>query len=300
MELDEECKECLYRSQLDKVIRTQRDGEKVEKFKAEVKLLCAAPPAHYCAPLLMRDIDGIHRKIFGSHIDYSAEKRAFNGALLAAEGVIRAQIEASDDPLRTAVSFAMAANYIDFARWSALDEKRAAEAVFTAAERAAADSRTLSSFKEELQSAATAAYFHDNCGEIVLDKILIATIRSLYPRIAVTSVVRGGEIINDATPADARQVGLSEVAEVIDSGSAVPGTVPEEINAQAFKLLRSSDVVIAKGLGNLETLYGRGYSIYYMFMCKCEHIARRFHQSVGETAFVREEKPPIDKIRKFC
>lgn len=82
MTLDEECKDCLYNSQMKKVEKGRPDGAKFAEFKKEVRALCDNPPETYCAPLLMRDIDGLHRKIFGSGIDYSAEKKMFNSAVL--------------------------------------------------------------------------------------------------------------------------------------------------------------------------------------------------------------------------
>lgn len=86
MTLDEECKDCLYNSQMKKVEKGRPDGAKFAEFKKEVRALCDNPPETYCAPLLMRDIDGLHRKIFGSGIDYSAEKKMFNSAVLNMEG----------------------------------------------------------------------------------------------------------------------------------------------------------------------------------------------------------------------
>ena len=41
-------------------------------------------------------------------------------------------------------------------------------------------------------------------------------------------------------------------------------------------------------MGNLETLYGEGYDIFYIFMCKCVHIAKRFSHGLWSTAFVHE------------
>ena len=49
-------------------------------------------------------------------------------------------------------------------------------------------------------------------------------------------------------------------------------------------------MVIAKGLGNLESLYGEVCGAFYMFMCKCEHIAKRFKKELWQTAFVCDNK----------
>lgn len=287
MELDEECKDCLSNSQLKKVERTQTDAVKKAYFRERVKALCANPPKNYCAPLLMRDIDGIHRRIFGCGIDYSEEKSTFNKSLLALEGQLFERIMQSADALGEALKYAGSANYIDFARLCDLDEG-AVDYVIQSVSRTEIDKRTLRTFREKLQCARTMCVLHDNCGEIVLDKILIRVIRKLYPDIDVTSVVRGGAIINDATCDDAAQVGLGDYATVVDSGACIPGTYLKETSPVVAEILSRSDVVLAKGLGNLETLYGSGYGIFYSFNCKCRHIADRFNLPLWSAAFVYE------------
>ena len=289
MTLDEECKGCLYNSQMKKVERSHSDPEKLEEFRSRVRKLCANPPAHYCAPLLMRDIDSAHREIFGGGIDYSAEKKMFNSAVLAMEDDLYAHITGSSDPLAEAIKYAAAANYIDFAKLSDLNAD-SISVVRQAAEKTEPDAGVLALLKSRLASAKTILYVHDNCGEVVFDKILIRVIRLLYPELRVTSLVRGGEIINDATRIDAEYIGLDKYADVEDSGEAIPGTYLKELSPRALELFNSHDVIISKGLGNLETLYGEGYDIFYIFMCKCEHIARRFSLPQWSTAFVHEGK----------
>ena len=65
MELDNECRSCLFNSQIKKVEREQSDKTKLGKFKREVKELCESAPGDCCAPVLMRGIDLLHRRIFG-------------------------------------------------------------------------------------------------------------------------------------------------------------------------------------------------------------------------------------------
>lgn len=275
MKLDYECRGCLYNSQMKKVEREQSDAAKLEKFKKGVKALCDNPPERYCAPLLMRDINDLHREIFGAGIDYSREKSEFNLKLLSMEEELYARVINSPDPVGEGLKFAMAANYIDFARLSDLNGD-SVNTVLSAAEHARADEGELEKLKSGLKSAKTLCYLHDNCGEIVLDKILIRAIKALYPAISVTSVVRGFPIINDVTLDDAREVGLTNICKVVGNNSGIPGTYLDEISDEVKNLLSASDVVISKGLGNLETLYGEGYKIFYAFNCKCAHISKQF------------------------
>ncbi len=257
----------------------------MQSFKEAARALCDGAPGRSCAPLLMRGIDGVHRGIFGGIIDYSREKHTFNQALLSLEDEIFDRILRAPDPLKEGIKYAMAANYIDYARLADLNEDSIAQ-VIAAAERSSVDDGVYARFISKLSRAKTLVYLHDNCGEIVLDKLLIRTIKRIYPRVKVISVVRGGPIINDVTREDADEVGLGKYALVIDNGTAIPGTYLPEVNALTRAFIKNADVIISKGLGNLETLYGELNGAFYMFMCKCQHIAERFGKQLWQTAFV--------------
>lgn len=284
MKLAEECKGCLFRSQLKKVEKDEKDEGKLAEFKGGVRALCENAPEDYCSPLLMRDINRLHKKIFGHGIDYSREKALFNNALLKLEESLFEKICAAPDPIAEALKFAMAANYIDFARLSDLNEGTV-EVVMQAAAKAVPQEKSLASFKQKLETARKVCVLHDNCGEIVLDKILIRVIKKLHPQVSVISVVRGSEIINDVTLADAEQVNLAEVSQVIQNGSDVAGTYLKEVSPQTLKAMEESDIIISKGLGNLETLYGERFKVFYTFTCKCEHIARQFGVPLWSAVF---------------
>lgn len=274
---------------MKKVERSQTDENKLGEFKSGVKALCENPPKDYCSPLLMRDINRLHKRIFGSGIDYTEEKKLFNSKLLEMEGELYFKVISSPDPLCEALKFSMASNYIDFARLADLNEGAIAQVVLTA-ERARPDETALNSLKAKLKNAKTLCFLHDNCGEIVLDKILIRVIKKLYPQVKVTSVVRGSAVINDVTEEDARDVDLYGVAEVIPNGSDAPGTYLKEVTPRLVNLLKSADAVISKGLGNLETLYGEGLGIFFSFTCKCQHISSRFNVPMWSAVLIEEKR----------
>ena len=89
-------------------------------------------------------------------------------------------------------------------------------------------------------------------------------------------MVRGGEVLNDATMEDAEYVGLTQTARVISSGSAAAGTIYSMLSAEARQALDSADVILAKGQGNYESLSHQGRHIFYSFLCKCELFTERF------------------------
>ncbi len=291
MQLDNECRQCLINSQLKKVERLHAEdsagAELLHKFETEARVLCQSAQKELCAPLLMREIDRLHRAIFGKGIDYSREKSLFNQSFLKLEEGLYGEICASSDPVCEAMKYAMAANYIDFARISTLGGD-SINYVIDTARRATPDINVLKNLKKELRGAKNLCYLHDNCGEVVADKLLIRAILKEFPQVKITSVVRGGEIINDVTLRDAREVGLENYARVIANGTDIPGTYLKEISANTKNALDNADVIISKGLGNLETLYGEGYHVYYSFTCKCEHISERFKIPLWSAALIEE------------
>jgi len=125
-------------------------------------------------------------------------------------------------------------------------------------------------------------YLHDNCGEIVLDKLLLREISRFD--VQVTSIVRGAPVINDATVEDAAFCGI----EAIGNGSAVAGTDLSLISEEALSILCSADVIISKGQANFETLYGNNLPAYYIFLCKCDYFSSRFGLEKFKPVFARE------------
>ena len=44
----------------------------------------------------------------------------------------------------------------------------------------------------------------------------------------------------------------------------------------AKKAFDEADVILAKGQGNYESMYGQGFHAFYEFLCKCELFTSRF------------------------
>ena len=77
---------------------------------------------------------------------------------------------------------------------------------------------------------------------------------------------------------------------IIDNGTRIPGTVPDRISREAKTALDSSDVIISKGQGNCETLYGYERNIYYAFLVKCDRFIRQFGKPKFTPMFVKERQ----------
>jgi uncharacterized protein with ATP-grasp and redox domains len=136
----------------------------------------------------------------------------------------------------------------------------------------------------------------DNAGEIVFDRLLIEQL----PTEKVTLVVKGEPVINDATMEDAKVAGLTEIVKVIDNGSDAPGTIMESCSQRFLEHFEDSDLVIAKGQGNYETLSRVDKNIFFILKAKCPVIARDLGCKVGEMIIRRNEafKNAVDLVKE--
>ena len=142
---------------------------------------------------------------------------------------------------------------------------------------------------KELNSAKKLIFLTDNCGEIVLDKLLLETIVKVYPHLECTIIVRGEPVLNDATMEDALQVGIEACGKVIPNGTNIAGTYIPWISAEARQVMEEADMLISKGQGNFESLHGCGLNIYYLFLCKCQWFMERFGLPQYSGVFINEK-----------
>ncbi len=145
----------------------------------------------------------------------------------------------------------------------------------------------IEALKQRLWRAKRLVYIGDNAGENELDEILIRILKSHYPQLQIFYFVRGGEIINDVTLDDLRRSGsgLFELCEVVDSGVPSPGFIEELASGESQRLFRESDLVLAKGMGNFESMEKaaqRDLRIFFLFKIKCHVVADYLQQKLGE------------------
>lgn len=269
-----ECMTCTCEKYLKKYPEDAPEEAKIDYMQKVFALLAGAPKTD-AIPVIVREIDKVRLELFGEADDYAGIKKHFNEVMLQKEEDFRQQITAADDSLKRAIQLSMIGNYIDFGAMKHVDEDSLHELLDQAKEQAV-DEETYLRLRQELRTAKTLVFFTDNCGEIVLDKLLMEEIKRQYPHISIAAVVRGMETLNDATREDAAQVGLDKVAHVADNGNDVAGTWLPELSEEAAVLMEHADVMIAKGQANFETLRCCGKNIFYLFLCKCHIFSDMF------------------------
>ena len=291
MKLSAYCMLCLVQRQ-EENIRHLGDENLKSDYMREVLRIIAASPEDVTAPVVVAEINRLHQDYFGAAYSFDQLKEEYDELMLKEEPWIHSVITTSEDPLLTAIKFARAGNYIDFGAMGSIQTDKLRSLLDTAKEEELSLTE-YNSFRNDLQSAERLVYLTDNCGEIVLDKLLITILKELYPSLDVTVIVRGKPVLNDATLEDAIIVGLTSVTRVIGNGTQIAGTQLNAVSEEAGKIIEAADIIISKGQGNFETLHGCGKNVYYMFLCKCDWFVNRFGLERYKGVFINEKNVTI-------
>ena len=281
MRIPESCAKCLY----DRQCRRVQD----EGYLAEVRALIEARGQNDTSPLLIYRFNQVFARRFGPSDSYAEIKRRSNDLVLGMADRLRKKIEAADDPLAAALAYARVGNYIDYGAMDTVDENEFL-GLFEKAALRPEEAETYRHFVSACENGKRFLVIADNCGEIVLDRLLLEQLKERFPHLRFQALVRGGEVLNDVTPREAVYVGIDKIAEVLPNGAAIAGTVYEMLPEAARQAMDGADVILAKGQGNYESLSGQGRHIFYAFLCKCELFTSRFRVSPLTGMLVEEGK----------
>lgn len=184
-----------------------------------------------------------------------------------------------DSDLGTALKLAIAGNVVDFS--VGYDPQKLEDDIKQVVSESLAIDHSNELF-DRLKCAKTLLYLVDNCGEIYFDRLFIEKLRENFPNLRIIVAGKEGPIINDATVDDLVEAGFGEVAEVVSTGSRLPGAPLDHVSETFLEIFRSADVVIAKGQANFETLSETGDPrIFFLLKAKCPPIAREIGVPIG-------------------
>lgn len=207
------------------------------------------------------------------------------------------EVVASQDRLVAALKAAIAGNVIDLGSQESFSIYEEIGKIF---DTPLAIDHT-KNLKEDLREAKILLYLGDNAGEQVFDRLLIETIRELYPAVMVFYAVRGRPIINDVTFGDALAAKLDEVATIIDSGVDTPSLDLLRASASFLKLYEKADLVISKGMGNYESLdWVDDKPIYFLFKVKCNVVASSIGKQVGDIICMKNLGYKTKAVNPIC
>jgi len=270
-----ECVPCLIRHALDASRMVTNDETIHEKTVREVVIALGKFDFSRTSPEMAQFIHRLIRKYTDSADPYKKHKDRYNKLVLNDYHKFSKKIKSSDKPVQLALKFAIAGNIIDFAANSNLENFSLEDAIKEAL--STPIHGNFDEFYNTVVKAENILYLTDNAGEIVFDRLLIEQL----PKEKITVAVRGAPSINDATFEDAQDVGLTDIVKVIDNGSDAPGTILEDCSEAFKKKFEESDLIIAKGQGNFETLNEVEKDIYFILKVKCAVISRELDLAIG-------------------
>lgn len=279
MRVNSFCAACLWDKQLHK--------SDDPAYLADVRQIIDTRKDEDTAPYLVYLFNRAYERRFGKSEPYKQVKKTYNDIVLSMESEIRRKIESSGDPLAAAIAYARIGNYIDFGVMNHIDSDTFL-ALLGDAELRERDLQTYEAFLLQCRKASRFLLIADNCGEIVLDKLFLEQLHAAFPKMALSVMVRGAEVLNDVTLEDARYVGIDQLASLISNGSSVAGTIYEMLPKEAKDAMDTADIILAKGQGNYESLCGQGRHMFYSLLCKCRLFTDRFDVPELTRVFIEE------------
>jgi uncharacterized protein with ATP-grasp and redox domains len=271
-----DCVPCFIRQALDSVKMTTEDERIQEKVLHKVLELGSKMDFNQSPPVMAQIVHRFIRDITGIEDPYLEVKNRFNKLALQMYPELKERVENSTDPLETAVRLAIAGNIIDFGVNSTVEQDKVEKTIAESLTEPL-DKRALEQFRNATSQAKDILYLGDNAGEIVFDRLLVEQL----PCEKITFVVKGNPILNDVTMEDAQIVGLTDIVKVIDNGSDAPGTILDSCSEAFRRRFDESDLLIAKGQGNYETLSDTDREIFFLVKPKCNVLARHLECETG-------------------
>ena len=275
MKTDFECVPCFIRQTLEAARLTTDDPMIHERALKEILTTISQMDFQRSPVVMGRSIQRLIQQLTGVQDPYRQLKRKFNRLVLDLYPILKQRVNTAPDRFEAAARFALAGNMIDFGGGQTIVAADVVETLETSL--SAIIHGDIRALHQAVEASDTIIYLGDNCGEIVFDRLFIEQLLAKN----VTYVVRAAPIINDVTMADAITTGMTDIVRVIDSGSDAPGTLLEDCSKSFKEALQSSDLIIAKGQGNYETLSEIGRPVFFMLKAKCPVVARDIGCAIG-------------------
>ena len=139
-------------------------------------------------------------------------------------------------------------------------------------------------FEKTLRDAKNVLYLTDNCGEIALDAILIEAIAEMGKTIVISP--KEEPILNDATVDDIEELGLGQYGAIIPHAKDTIGLTLDNMAAGFLDVWENADLIIAKGIGYYQTLFGVRENIAFLLKAVCRPVARSLNVKQGENVLL--------------
>jgi uncharacterized protein with ATP-grasp and redox domains len=244
-------------------------------IKKACTLLSRLYDPNACSVDIATEIHKLAYETLGDKDPYKKLKTASNKTAKKLIPRVEELVNVCEDPLRMSMLCSIVGNMMDFGIDGASSSPEKLQDIFedTISEDLGYDD--YDELKIYIKNAKNVLLFTDNCGEIVFDKILCRELKKFNRDIFLTVVLKGENILSDATIEDALDIGLDkEVDQILTTGCFAVGINFKKLPSDVLDLLNKSDVILSKGMGNYEAFSDTDYKpIAYLLRTKCKAIA---------------------------
>jgi len=189
-------------------------------------------------------------------------------------------IQESDDIFLSSIKTAIAGNIIDFVYKSDYNLTQTIQDVFNKEPFI----NHYSILNQKMQEVRDIALLVDNAGEIIFDKILIETISNLFKIESINIVAKSFPFSNDITITEIEKLGFCSMKNI--HCTSVNNKIDNDYFEEIRRIINLSDIVISKGQGNFELLYGNDLGIFFLFIVKCKNVADILKANKGDIIIV--------------
>jgi len=276
MKIQTECVPCLLKRIIFESEQITDDKElQVKTLQNACNMLAKLYNPNSCSACVATQVHRVAYDTLGTNDPYHELKRQSNEIALKLVPLIEEKIKDSNDALKTSMLCSIIGNMMDFGIDGASRHPKVINETFEKEYKNGIGHDDYNNLTELLEKAKNVVLFTDNCGEIVFDKILCRELKKKYPDIFLTLVVKGKDILSDATMDDAVELGFDEVVDNIHTtGCFAVGVDFTKLPKPVEEELEKSDIIICKGMANYEAFSETKYHpIAYLMRTKCNAIA---------------------------
>ena len=150
MVINEECKQCQIRQNINKYPEYATQGE-IKRYQDAVRNIIESCDG-LSTPQIAEKMYSLRHEFWGADKEFSEIKRHFNDLMLASYPYMENKVRESEDHLRMAVQYAMVGNYIDFGALENVNEDELKNQLDGAAS-IPVDTEILENFRNEILKA---------------------------------------------------------------------------------------------------------------------------------------------------
>jgi len=290
-----ECIPCFFKQGIEsaKILGVDRKTQK--RIVDEISRVIPSFPLASSPPEMEKIIHDIIKRNLKKDVPYEKLKKKSNRVALSIYGKLKEKVKDSKDSLLTALELSIAGNIIDYGANHTVQPEKEVFRILKE-ENSMLNKRLFhyTDFKRRVKHSNLILLIGDNAGEIVFDRLLIEEIKTLYPAKRLVYAVREEPVINDVTIEDALFVEIDKTADIVSSGSDIPGTLLSQCDKNFIDLFNSADLIMSKGQGNFETLSHEPAPAFFLLTVKCPVVGSTLGAGIGDvilTTSKRKNRP---------